>query len=113
ERNTSRHRRRQKHPPLCDFMDCLDKILRIAGFGNVALGADLDGPRGEYRIVVHAKHNETGRCVACEEAPCKLESGNRRKIDVEYADIRMLFAENALATLSVGGFQYLDSAIVR
>src|SRR6185369_10630941 len=113
ECKTSRHRRRQINPALCDFMDRLDQVLGISSLGNVTLGADLDGARGEYRIIVHAEHDDTRRRVAREETPRQLETGNRRKVDVEDADIGMPFAELALATLRVGGFQYVDLGVVR
>ena len=51
--------------------------------------------------------------VAHEETPCQFKPGNRRKVDVEYADIRLPFAEHAFATLRVGGFQYVDLGVVR
>src|SRR5215208_3995251 len=94
-------------------MDRLDKILGIPGFGNITLGTDFDRTRGEHRIIVHAEHNDTRRRVAHEETPCQFKSGNRREVNVEYADIRILLAEHALAALRVGGFQYLDLGIVR
>src|SRR5437868_4211395 len=94
-------------------MDRFDKVLRIAGFGNITLGTDFDGARGEYRIIVDAEHDDTCRGVAREETPCQLKPGNCRKVNVDYADIRMPFAEHALATLRVGGFQYVDLGIVR
>src|SRR6185312_2891388 len=113
ECNPSRHRGRQIDPTLGNFMDRLDKILGIPGFGNIALGADFDGTRGEYRIIVHAEHDDTRRGVAREKTTCQLKPGNRRKVYVEYADIRVPVAEHALATLRVGGFQYVDLGIVR
>ena len=58
------------------------------------------------------EHNDTAQPRSREETPCQFISGNRRKVNVEYADIRMPFAEHALATLGVGGFQYVDLGIV-
>ena len=51
--------------------------------------------------------------VAHEEAPRQFKSGNRRKVDVEHADVGQTFGEYAFAALGVGGFQDVDLGIVR
>ena len=85
----------------------------IAGLGDVALGADLDGARGEHGIVVHAEHDDARSRIAAEDAPRQFIPGHRGQVDIENADIRMLVSEGALAALGVGCFQDVDVGVVR
>src|SRR5580765_3868324 len=50
EGDAPRDRRWQVHLALADFADRLDQIVGIAGLRDIALGADLDRARGEYRV---------------------------------------------------------------
>src|SRR5437763_4523536 len=94
-------------------MDGLNQILGIAGLGHITLGANLDGAHGEYRIIVHAEHDDTSRRIAPEQSPRQFKPRHRRQVDIEHADVRMPFTEHALTALRVGGFHDVDLGIVR
>ena len=112
ERNAARHRGRQIFSALSDFMDGLDEVMGIAGLRDVALGADLDRAGGEYRIVVHAEHDDTRGGVADENAPREFESRHGRQVDVDHADVGTLGVEGPLAALGVAGLQQHDRGFV-
>jgi len=93
-------------------MDGIHKVVGIAAFRDIALGADFDGASGEYRIIVHAEYDDACGRVAPEDAPRQFKSRHGRQVDIENADIRMLFVKRALTTLCVGGFEDDDLGVV-
>src|SRR5271165_6828998 len=87
ERDLAGHFWMKVAPAFSDPAHRLGEQQGIVVFGDIALGAGLDRPRGEHWIVVHAEDDDARVGLSLENAAAEFEAGQARQIQVDQGDV--------------------------